>query len=296
MTTQKSSPVPESCLPDYMEALDAYANRLEALGNQQKGVVDGAKRRQGSQQQAVEVTQAEMLARHGCACASPRLELVYTDAAPASYDAVKAKHHSPVFGVYLYDGMREGRPVYRLDLERRSTAEFVTRLVPAAAATTPASRRRKRFIGRVDGGPSTTTHLPWNYGAAGGGWGHTTALPGSYSGGGWAQPTAAPATAWPPLPGVAGYPGYSGGQPSPPIAKPGGISFPKDPVTTTIIPIIRESPTSRPPPVAAVPAPVPRYIYWDAAIKQWLIATQVRNMVGLWYCGIGIGMVLWYWY
>jgi hypothetical protein len=38
--------------------------------------------------------------------------------------------------------------------------------------------------------------------------------------------------------------------------------------TTTIIPIIRES--------GPIPALVPRYIYWDAGIKQWLIATQVK--------------------
>jgi hypothetical protein len=266
-----------------MEALDAYAHRLELLGNQQKSVVDGAKRRQGGQQQSVEVTQAEVLARHGCACASPRLELVYTQTAPGtptSYDAIKAKHNSPVFGIYLYEGMREGRPYYRLDMEKRSTGEFVTRLVPSsvAAADAPAAgRRRKRFIGRVDGGPSTTTRLPWNYGAAGGGWGHTTPTPGYYSGGGWATPTpaaAAAATTARPGPQPPGYPA-GGQQPSPPISSGGGFVFPKDPVgptppTTTItIPIIRES--------GPIPALVPRYIYWDAGNKQWLISTQVKN-------------------
>ena len=263
-----------------MEALDAYAHRLEVLGNQQKSVVDGAKRRQGGQQQSVEVTQAEALARHGCSCASPRLELVYTQTAPGtptSYDAIKAKHNSPVFGIYRYEGMREGRPFYRLDMERRSTGEFVTRLVPAAvAADAPVPpvagrRRRKRFIGRVDGGPSTTTRLPWNYGAAGGGWGHSTTTAGYYSGGGWATP-ATTTTLRPPLPGGSGY--AAGGQ-QPPVVGPsgGGLIFPKEPIgttaTTTIIPIIRESA------VGPIPALVPRYIYWDAGNKQWLISTQV---------------------
>merc|ERR1719507_2036755 len=33
LTTQTSSPVPTSCLSRYMEAVDAYANRVEAAAN-----------------------------------------------------------------------------------------------------------------------------------------------------------------------------------------------------------------------------------------------------------------------
>ena len=246
-----------------------------------------------------------MLARHGCSCASPRLELAYTQTppgTPTSYDAVKAKHNSPVFGVYLYEGMQEGRPYYRLDMEKRSTGEFVTRLTPAAVAPegSATAGRRKRVIWRVDGGPSTTTRLPWNYGAAGGGWGHSTTTAGYYSGGGWATPTT-PTTVRPQLPGGTGYGGQQ--QPQPPISGPGsagatgtaggGFIFPKEPAgggsptlapTTITIPIIRES--------GPIPALVPRYIYWDSASKQWLISTKVCIILYIQVSTIFTGIVV----
>ncbi len=43
-------------------------------------------------------------------------------------------------------------------------------------------RRRKRFIGRVDGGPSTTTHSPWGYGGLPSNRGPTTQPPWNYGG------------------------------------------------------------------------------------------------------------------
>ena len=61
--------------------------------------------------------------------------------------------------MYLYQGQSEGRPFYTWDQDGRSLPS------PPAAART----RRAAFIGRVDGGGTTTTRRPWNYGAQGGG-------------------------------------------------------------------------------------------------------------------------------
>merc|ERR550519_2184432 len=109
----------------------------------------------GRAQDLVEMTQKKILARfsffflsppflrQGCVCDSPRLD-------------VGGK-------VFLYQGQSDGRPYYRSDIEGRS--------LPSPTLPTSSSRRNKRsaFIGRVDGGGTTTTRRPWNYGAHGGG-------------------------------------------------------------------------------------------------------------------------------
>merc|ERR1719233_1454188 len=149
----RSSPIPETCMPEYLEAMDAFANRLELVANKHKAELKRRKSHQDNVQDMVELTQAETLEKQGCKCSSPRLELRHDDSeTKTTYESVKAKHKDRVFGVYLYEGMREGRPFYKLDLEGRSLAGTVTR-----------SKRSAR-IGRVDGGSSSTTQRPWNYG------------------------------------------------------------------------------------------------------------------------------------
>ena len=149
----RSSPIPETCMPEYLEAMDAFANRLESVANKHKAELKQQKSHQDNVQDMVELTQAETLHKQGCKCSSPRLELRHEDSEiKTTYESVKAKHKDGVFGVYLYEGIREGRPFYKLDLEGKSLAGTVTR-----------SKRSPR-IGRVDGGSSSTTQRPWNYG------------------------------------------------------------------------------------------------------------------------------------
>ena len=78
LATQSSSPVPASCLPRYMEvprwcrsplpqilyqAVDAYANRVEAAANSAEGKTRVAEEEMGRAQDVVEVTQTKILAR-----------------------------------------------------------------------------------------------------------------------------------------------------------------------------------------------------------------------------------------
>jgi len=143
LATQSSSPVPASCLPRYMEAVDAYANRVEAAANSAEGNTRIAEEEMGRAQDMVEVTQQKILARQGCVCDSPRL-------------SVGGK-------IFLYQGQSEGRPYYRSDIEGRSLPS------PTLPTSSPRRNKRSAFIGRVDGGGTTTTRRPWNYGAHGGG-------------------------------------------------------------------------------------------------------------------------------
>ena len=152
----RNSPIPESCLPEYLEAMDAFANRLEGIANKRDEGLKQHKSHQDTVQDNVELTQAETLNKHGCKCSSPRLEVKHDDSVTqTTYESVKAKHKQSVFGVYLYEGMREGRPYYKLDLEQRSLPGTKSR---------PSRRKRSPRIGRVDGG-SSTTQRPWNYGS-----------------------------------------------------------------------------------------------------------------------------------
>jgi len=97
----------------------------------------------GRAQDLVEMTQKKILARQGCVCDSPRLD-------------VGGK-------VFLYQGQADGRPYYRSDVEGRSLPS------PTVPTSSPRRNKRSAFIGRVDGGGTTTTRRPWNYGAHGGG-------------------------------------------------------------------------------------------------------------------------------
>eukprot|EP00090_Calanus_glacialis_P019961 TRINITY_DN3064_c0_g1_i2.p1 TRINITY_DN3064_c0_g1~~TRINITY_DN3064_c0_g1_i2.p1 ORF type:complete len:699 (-),score=174.03 TRINITY_DN3064_c0_g1_i2:66-2090(-) len=157
----RSSPIPDTCMPEYLEAMDAFANRLEAVANKHKTELQRHKSRQDNVQDKVELTQAETLNKQGCKCSSPRLELRHDDSeTKTTYESVKAKHNSGVFGVYLYEGMREGRPYYKLDLQQKSLPGTMTR--PNFPQT---RKKRSPRIGRVDGGSSSTTQRPWNYGS-----------------------------------------------------------------------------------------------------------------------------------
>lgn len=231
VTTQPTGLVPESCLVDYLEAVDAYANRLEIVANEQARNNTAVRRLQSLEQQKVEVTQADILDKHSCVCASPRLELRMNPTG-----VMGSFYPTPIFGVYLYEGMWEGKPYYKQDLKGVSTGEF------RPLASSSGHKRRKRFIGRVDGATTTTARPPWNYGVGGGGW---STIPYSYS---------TPADRYSPTTTPA------------PVLKPG--------VTTTIIPIQRQ--TSAPAPAPTLAPVLPRYLYWEPGTKQWLVSPQVN--------------------
>lgn len=258
ISAQPTSPVPESCLPDYMEALDAYANRLEMVANDQEKDNKGTRFYQFLETQKVELTQSETLEREGCVCNSPRLHL---GGAPGH----NASSIGQAAGVYLYEGTWEGRPYYKQDLNKINYAEF-------SGLAYKKKSRRKRFIGRVDGGGTTTTKRPWNYGAAGGGYSsrgsHSSSSSTSWSSGGKTHTSSSSSsTSW--SSGSGGQArgssgrvgGHSGGRGS--TGKVGGSR-----VTTTIIPIQR---------VTTVAPLVPRYLYWEPTKKQWLISPKVGN-------------------
>ena len=144
LSAKSNSPIPDSCLLDYLEAVDSFNNRMEIIANRRQEANSALKSVQDGVQDEVEMTQSESLHKFGCVCTSPRLEV---------------EGGSEAAGVYLYQGLTNGRPAYRLDLEERS--------LPPAPQT---PRRTKRFIGRVDGGgsSSTTTARNWMVPAGGG--------------------------------------------------------------------------------------------------------------------------------
>jgi len=171
---QPHGPIPDSCLLDYFEALDAFANRVEAIANEKNAENAVDKSVQDKIQDDVEKTQSESLHLFGCRCTSPRLE-------------IEAGQTSPDFaGVYLYQGISNGKPYFKQDNEEKSVANK-----KEALPGTPLLRR-KRFIGRVDGGgqSSSTTARNWmqpGQGSTYPAWrdyfGITTQAPGTYGGG-----------------------------------------------------------------------------------------------------------------
>ena len=160
LTVKSNSPIPDSCLLDYLEAVDAFNHRVEIIANQREETNAGLKRLQDAVQDEVEMTQAESLKLHGCVCTSPRLEIT---------------GDSEVGGVYLYQGLdSKRRPTYSLDLEQRS--------LPPQSQPRPVSlNRKKRFIGRVDGGGEVSTTTPRNWMAPGGSGGFSHSRPSSSS-------------------------------------------------------------------------------------------------------------------
>lgn len=145
-----NSPVPEECIIDYLEAVDTFANRVEYVANELASATNSVKKVQDNVQDNVERTQSESLSKLGCLCSSPRLEVSQGEAADFGPEFV---------GVYLYQGLHQSKPYFKLDLEDRSVAGS-----NPAPAQTPVLGRRKRFIGRVDGGGTTTTRRPVNFG------------------------------------------------------------------------------------------------------------------------------------
>ena len=146
LAAKANGPIPDSCLLDYFEAVDAFANRVEVIANEANENNAVEKSVQDNIQDDVEKTQSETLHLFGCVCTSPRLEIVPQASSP----------NLDFAGVYLYQGMKNSKPYYKLDLEERSLANKKT------SATKPVVRR-KRFIGRVDGGgqSSSTTARNW---------------------------------------------------------------------------------------------------------------------------------------
>jgi len=171
---KQRGPIPDSCLLDYFEALDAFANRVEAIANEK--IADNAvdKSVQDKIQDDVEKTQSESLHLFGCRCTSPRLE-------------IEGGQISPDFaGVYLYQGISNGKPYFKQDNEEKSIANKKQTSSSGAPLL-----RKKRFIGRVDGGgPTSTTARNWmqpGQGSTYPAWrdyfGITTQAPGFYGGG-----------------------------------------------------------------------------------------------------------------
>ena len=152
VVAKKGSPIPDSCLLDYFEAMDAFANRVEIIANEQKEKNAVEKSVQDKIQDDVEKTQSESLKKFGCICTSPRLEIV--NMGTGSFDAL---------GVYLYQGMHDGRPYYKQDLEERSLENN--------KSSQGTLLRTKRFIGRVDGGGQATSTTARNWMSPGSGYG-----------------------------------------------------------------------------------------------------------------------------
>merc|ERR1711892_1147421 len=57
----RNSPIPDTCVPEYLEAMDAFANRLEAVANTHNKDLKQRKSHQDNVQDMVEMTQAESL-------------------------------------------------------------------------------------------------------------------------------------------------------------------------------------------------------------------------------------------
>jgi len=224
LTTQTSSPVPASCLPRYMEAVDAYANRVEAAANSAEGQTRIAEEEMGRAQDMVEVTQKKILARQGCVCDSPRLD-------------VGGK-------VFLYQGQSDGRPYYRSDIEGRSLPS------PTLPTSSPRRNKRSAFIGRVDGGGTTTTRRPWNYGAHGGGSGAWSTSSSSSSSRSWSSSTST---------GIGG--------------STLGVSSSRGTLGGSRV--SASSIGSRLGPGLPPPPPSPEFLYWSSTSKAWLISPNL---------------------
>jgi len=251
MTVQKGSPVPQSCIPQYLEAVDAFANRVESAANNLVSEVGEVARQQEEAQDKVERGQQEVLDRQGCLCSSPRLQLKLQDGGQPNYETVQAKHKTPVFGVYLYQGLRQGRPFYKLDLEGRSPPTGPTR--PSFPSGYGRRRKRAAWIGRVDDGPTTTTRRPWNFGVVGGGvhdrsYGSSSR---SSSSGTYSYRTSSSGT-------------FSS-RTSPSKLPTGSRGSSSDWFRQTNISVKKK---------VAVPE-TPRYLYWEPKAKQWLVSTKV---------------------
>jgi len=138
--------IPANCIPFYLEAVDSFANRLESIANFQSFDSKTIERHRSGIEGKVEVTQEETLAKFGCKCTSPHLELKTTD------DSLWTKHGKS-FGHYHYRGMYQNRPYYKL-----GDHDHVGQHDPHGSG----GHRRKRFIGNLNQ-QSTTTSRPWNY-------------------------------------------------------------------------------------------------------------------------------------
>jgi len=244
MEVQKSSSVPESCLGQYMEAVDAFANRLEDNLNHQVSESLSLRGKQDVEQDLVEMTQQEFLERKGCTCSSPRLELKI-EGVGSNYETVQAKHKTPVFGVYLYEGIHSGHPYYQLDVEGRSPPVVSTR------PNFPVRRKRSAFIGRVDGATTTTGRPAWNYGVHGGRSSQTHP--------GWIGQSVRP-TAHPQKQGWRDIPIKVEGPYVRPSVRPPSHSWNKD------VPIKVE-----------IHEPKDHFLYWSDKSKQWLISGKLGD-------------------
>ena len=108
LAAKQGGPIPDSCLLDYFEAVDAFSSRVEGVATSLAEANTAARAEQTAVQRRVEVTQEAVLRRHGCLCPAPRLLL---DPSPAPAPAP-----APAWaGVYLCQGMHGGRPSYRQD-------------------------------------------------------------------------------------------------------------------------------------------------------------------------------------
>jgi len=224
LSTQPSSPVPAACLPRYLEAVDAFAERMEAAANSQEGNTRAVEREMGKAQDLVEITQEKILAKKGCVCSSPRLQLGEK--------------------IFLYQGEREGHPYYREDLEGRS-------LPSDNPSSTPLIRsKREAFIGRVDGGGSTTTRRPWNYGSHGGSSGWTRPAGGARSGSRAGSSSSSRSSLG--SRSSSSRPSLTGGPNT--LGQRGGLLGSTRPA-----------------------APVASFLYWEPKAKQWLVAPELGS-------------------
>ena len=97
--------------------------------------------------------------------------------------AKSSSTRSPPISFHKFQGQSDGRPYYRSDIEGRSLPS------PTLPTSSPRRNKRSAFIGRVDGGGTTTTRRPWNYGAHGGGSGAWSTSSSSSSSRSWSSST-----------------------------------------------------------------------------------------------------------
>jgi len=114
-STTPSSGVPSSCIPAYLEAVDAYTHRVD----QEVSWLEKEERRVGgltsSTGAILDTAQEELLKATGCTCTSPHLQLATTDAAVLKKDEAKQ------LGKYSFGGMHAGHPYYKRDLATSTT-------------------------------------------------------------------------------------------------------------------------------------------------------------------------------
>lgn len=125
-----SSGVNAACLPAYFEAYDAYTHRLEnevtwmgREGNRVASLVSNT-------QNQLTQSQEELLRKAGCVCTSPHLNF-------SSTDADLNEKYGDIMGHYLFQGMHDQHPFYKLVDHGQSSSPSSSTSRPSITTPTP---------------------------------------------------------------------------------------------------------------------------------------------------------------